>query len=163
MKAHITPDRWRGLQNANPWFWFSAWEVHSVVKKTWCQCEGAHKLRRLRLTIDELVLKAKWVSMVWTRELIHVGRTYSSYIQVTLERSDFRTDFRTRQKNKAFSLNHIPRRTLRHQTKIAYMIALQSNPGATATFPVVDKHERGTRHFVYVQVWCPLMTYILLH
>ena len=43
------------------------------------------------------------------------------------------------------------------------MVALQSNPGATATFPVVAKHERGTRHFVYVQVWCPLVTCSLVH
>ena len=96
--------------------------------------------------------------VICTQELLYVGRAQSGYNQVTLERSDFRTDFRTRQKNNAFSLNHIPRRTLRHQTNIAYMAALPSHPSATAALPVVAKHDRGTRNFVYVQVWCPLVT-----
>ena len=123
---------------------------------------------RSNVNDDSFTFNYKWVDynmliVICTRALFYVGRAHPGYNQVTLERSDFRTDFRTRQKNKASSFNHIPRRTLRHQTKIAYMIALQSNPGATATFPVVAKHERGTRHFVYVQVWCPLATYSLLH
>ena len=49
-------------------------------------------------------------------------------------------------------------RTLRHKINIAYMAALPSHPSATAALPVVAKHDRGTRNFVYVEVWCPLVT-----
>ena len=43
--------------------------------------------------------------MICTGELIYVRGAHPSYKQVTLERSDFRTDFRTRLKNKQFSVN----------------------------------------------------------
>ena len=54
-------------------------------------------------------------------ELFYVGKAHPCYSQVTLERSDFRTDFRTRLKSKAISMNPFPKRILRHQTNIAYM------------------------------------------
>ena len=45
--------------------------------------------------------------VICTRELLYVGRAHPGYNQVTLERSDFRTDFRTRQKSKGVSMNDI--------------------------------------------------------
>ena len=42
--------------------------------------------------------------VICTRELLYVGRAHPGYNQVTLERSDFRTDFRTRLKNKEFAM-----------------------------------------------------------
>ena len=43
--------------------------------------------------------------VIRTRELFYVGKAQYGYQQVTLERSDFRTDFRTRLKNKQFSVS----------------------------------------------------------
>ena len=58
---------------------------------------------------DSFTFNYKWVdynmlSMVCTRELIYVEKAQPIYNQVTLERSDFRTDFRTRLKNKEFAM-----------------------------------------------------------
>ena len=161
MANHITADRGRECQNAKRCFFFSAREWRRNMLDN---LVAVRRVAQLALfTANYKLMDYNGLSKVCTRELIYVGRAHPSYIQVTLERSDFRTDFRTRQKNKAFSLNHIPRRTLRHQTKIAYIVALQSHQGATSTLPVVAKHERGTRNFVYLQVWCPLVTYSLLY
>ena len=52
------------------------------------------------LTVNYKLRDYNGLSKVCTRELIYVGRAHPSYTQVTLERSDFRTDFRTRLKNK---------------------------------------------------------------
>ena len=57
------------------------------------------------LTVKYKLRDYNGLSKVCTRELIYVGRAHPSYIQVTLERSDFRTDFRTRLKNKQGCLN----------------------------------------------------------
>ena len=43
--------------------------------------------------------------VICTRELLYAGRAHPGYNQVTLERSDFRTDFRTRLKSKQFHAN----------------------------------------------------------
>ena len=51
------------------------------------------------------------LNIVCTRELIYLGRTHPSYSQVTLERGDFRTDFRTRLKNKLFYMNNTAKLT----------------------------------------------------
>ena len=57
------------------------------------------------LTVNYKLRDYNGLSKVCTRELIYVGRAHPSYIQVTLERSDFRTDFRTRLQNKQCSVN----------------------------------------------------------
>ena len=57
------------------------------------------------LTVNYKLRDYNGLSKVCTRELIYVGRAHPSYTQVTLERSDFRTDFRTRLKNKQGFLN----------------------------------------------------------
>ena len=60
--------------------------------------------------VEPFTFKYRWIDsnmliMVCTRELIYVGKAQPIYNQVTLERSDFRTDFRTRLMNKQSSVN----------------------------------------------------------
>ena len=64
--------------------------------------------------------------VICTRELLYVGRAHPGYNQVTLERSDFRTDFRTRLKNKPFSVNDSANLILPCQGKQAWYIQLSS-------------------------------------
>ena len=67
----------------------------------------------LRWTISELII----ICWLWfcTRALFYVGRAQPGYSQVTLERSDFRTDFRTRQKNKEWHTHSGTKLILVHQ------------------------------------------------
>ena len=58
--------------------------------------------------------------------LFQLRRAHPSYHQVTLERSDFRTDFRTRLKNKPFSVNDSAKLILPCQGKQAWYIQLSS-------------------------------------
>ena len=65
---------------------------------------------RIIAHVDSFTFNYQWVDsnmliVICTRELFYVGRAQSGYNQVTLERSDFRTDFRTRLMNKQSSVN----------------------------------------------------------
>ena len=64
--------------------------------------------------------------VICTGELLYVGRAHPGYTQVTLERSDFRTDFRTRLKNKPFSVNGSAKLILPCQGKRKWYIQLSS-------------------------------------
>ena len=72
-----------------------------------------------------------WVNYTMLRNiraniLFQLRRAHSSQHQVTLERSDFRTDFRTRLKNKPFSVNDSAKLILPCQGKQAWYIQLSS-------------------------------------
>ena len=64
--------------------------------------------------------------VICARGLSHVGRAHPGCNQVTLERSDFRTDFRTRLKNKQFSVNGSAKLVLSCQGIPAWYIQLSS-------------------------------------
>ena len=86
---------------------------------------------RSNTDVDSFIFNYKWVGanmliVICTRELLYVGRAHPGYNQVTLERSDFRTDFRTRLKNKPFSVNDSAKLILPCQGKQAWYIQLSS-------------------------------------
>ena len=66
-------------------------------------------------TANYNIIEYNGLTKVCPRELIYAGRAHPSYSQVTLERSDFRTDFRTRLKNKQCLMNGSAQLTLPFQ------------------------------------------------
>ena len=79
--------------------------------------------------------------MVYTKELIGAGYPHPSSNQVTLERSDFRTDFRTRVKNKGFSINGSAVTLLSRQEKVRKLSVPQQYP--SMVYKIMCKNRIG--------------------
>ena len=83
-----------------------------------------HTLIPLHLSISRLILICLIVICTW--EVLHARRAHPGYNQVTLERSDLRTDFRTRLKNKQLSVDGGAKLILPCRGKQAWYIPLSS-------------------------------------
>ena len=79
--------------------------------------------------------------MIYTEELIGPGHAHPSSNQVTLERSDFRTDFRTRMKNKGFSINGSAVTLLSRQEKVLKLSVPQQYP--SMVYKIMYKNRIG--------------------
>ena len=102
---------------------FSLYVVHVYVRYPVSEKRHAH--------VQEFNVIYIWVNYtmlcnVRANILFQLRRAHLSYHQVTLERSDFRTDFRTRLKNKQLSVDGSTKLILPCQGKQAWYIQLSS-------------------------------------